>query len=145
MQPLTLCLPPPILTGSIFNFRIFLKLGAPTCLGPGASCPPPSLGGPGLVINNGCHTLLYTRFGLYSCKFVARCRTYVSHASFRQRDVVILNEEKQQSVLELYSIIFVKANVFPKWLTLLLTLTATLCIIELVSASRITLKRENTH
>ena len=29
--------------GALFNFRIFLKLGAPTCLGPGASCPPAPL------------------------------------------------------------------------------------------------------
>ena len=25
---------------ALINFRTFLKLGAPTCLGPGASCPP---------------------------------------------------------------------------------------------------------
>ena len=34
----------PDFDGALFNFRIFLKLGAPTCLGPGASwppCPPP--------------------------------------------------------------------------------------------------------
>ena len=36
--------PPPDFDGALFNFRIFLKLGAPTCMGPGASCPP--LGGP---------------------------------------------------------------------------------------------------
>ena len=30
----------PDFDGALFNFRIFLKLGAPTCLGPGASCPP---------------------------------------------------------------------------------------------------------
>ena len=40
----------PDFNGALFNFRIFFKLGAPTCLGPGASWPPspppPPLGGP---------------------------------------------------------------------------------------------------
>ena len=47
MQPLLPCTRPDF-DGALFNFRIFLKLGAPTCLGPGASCPPcpPPLGGP---------------------------------------------------------------------------------------------------
>ena len=31
----------PDFDGALFNFRIFLKLVASTCLGPGASCPPP--------------------------------------------------------------------------------------------------------
>ena len=30
----------PDFGGALFNFRLFLKLGAPSCLGPGASCPP---------------------------------------------------------------------------------------------------------
>ena len=59
MQPLMPCTRPDfdgaILMGPFDGgFRIFLKLGAPTCLGPGASCPsspPPSLGGPVGCIN----------------------------------------------------------------------------------------------
>ena len=39
MQPLMPCTRPDF-DGALFNFRIFLKLGAPTCLGSGASCPP---------------------------------------------------------------------------------------------------------
>ena len=41
MQPLMPCTRPDF-DEALFNFRIFLKLGAPSCLGPGASCPPPS-------------------------------------------------------------------------------------------------------
>ena len=33
----------PDFDGALFNFRVFLKLGGPTCLGPGASCPLPPL------------------------------------------------------------------------------------------------------
>ena len=43
MQPLMPCTRPDF-DEALFNFRIFLKLGAPSCLGPGASfppCPPP--------------------------------------------------------------------------------------------------------
>ena len=39
MQPLMPCTRPNF-DVALFNFRIFLKLGAPTCLEPGASCPP---------------------------------------------------------------------------------------------------------
>ena len=42
MQPLMPCTRPDF-DGALFNFRIFLKLGAPTCLGPGVSSPPPLL------------------------------------------------------------------------------------------------------
>ena len=48
MQPLMPCTRPDF-DEAFFNFRIFLKLRAPSCLGPGASCPPcppPPLGGP---------------------------------------------------------------------------------------------------
>ena len=62
---------------ALFKFRIFLKLGAPTCLGPGASCPPPCppLGGPGycpkIAKNLGKSTVfraLRSRWVAKSCK-----------------------------------------------------------------------------
>ena len=48
MQPLMPCTRPDF-DEALFNFRIFLKLGAPSCLGPGQvvpPAPPPHLGGP---------------------------------------------------------------------------------------------------
>ena len=49
MQPLMPCTRPDF-NGALFNFRIFLKLEAPTGWGPGqvAQPLPPPLGGPGV-------------------------------------------------------------------------------------------------
>ena len=43
----------PDFDGALFNFRIFLKLGGPTCLGPGASfSPPPPLSAALIVLGD---------------------------------------------------------------------------------------------
>ena len=39
-MPLNVAVNAPDFDEALFNFRIFFKLGAPTCLGPGASCSP---------------------------------------------------------------------------------------------------------
>ena len=66
----------------LFNFRIFLKLGAPTCLGPRESClPTPPLGGPVHILQQTCYQQADTRMGSYGLRQLVDDK---SIASYRQ-------------------------------------------------------------